>query len=349
LVRQEIWHIEVRNEKNSFFCFHIGQTGQEENYLILTTFIRRWKIIESLTLVLLVLLRIRLGSRWWDVVNVHVAYPILRFPRFFRFLFGKQVVITEHWSAYHSCFHLPKGNPGRRRIEQIFHQHIPVVAVSQALMNDILCFAGTNTFPRYIVPNVVDPKVFHPLTRPPVNSGRVFLMVGSWAPIKQPLLAIAAFAGVVKQFPSARLRVVGAGAQFKAMQEFVSNHNLEDQIILLGPLSKAAVANEMQQADCFLHPSDYETFSVVCAEALCCGLPVIASNVGGIPEFLNETNGFLLENTEEEWESALLEFIKGDSIWDRQKISAQASSRFNPHAVAKQFLVVFNALASNAN
>ena len=339
-IQQELWHVQVRNvEESTRLSF--GSTGNREHFLLFAFRTNRWRVIELLTLVLLIVVRLRLGRRWWDVVNIHIAYPLLRFPRFFRFLFGRQVVITEHWSAYHNGFQLPKGSQARKRIEQIFHHKIPLVTVSNALMKDIVSFGGPFPFCRYVVPNVVDGSLFQYLPRQRNDSETIFLMVGSWAPIKQPLLAMKAFAEIASVFPRSYLRVVGAGSQFQEMQEFVRNRNLEMRITLLGPLSKAEIAKEMQTADCFLHPSSYETFSVVCAEALCCGLPVIASNVGGIPELIDDESGVLLQNNLQEWIRGLFSFIVSRPIADRKKIASSALERFNPTAVSERLIAVY--------
>ena len=320
----------------------MGKTSQHENFLVLRTRVLPWCLQELLTLMLLVVLRLRLGRCWWDVVNVHIAYPLLRFPHIVRWLFGKQIVVTEHWSAYHNGFYLPAKNKARRRIERIFHHGIPLITVSHALMDDIIRFADTDAFTRFVVPNVVDPTLFYPMSRVKEQSCSVFLMVASWAPIKRPFLAMEAFAGLLGEFPDMRLRIVGGGKQFPDMEAYVKRHNLGEKIKLLGPMSKKDIAEEMRCADCFLHASEYETFSVVCAEALCCGIPVIASNVGGIPEFVNVSNGKLIENSLEAWTTTLREFVHGELLWDRKGISVKATAMFNSDVVGKKLAEIYS-------
>lgn len=339
-VRQALWHVQVREDQTRW-RLNWGSTGLHEHFLVIDSRLPAGRVVEVFTLLMLIALRLRLGRRWWDLVNVHIAYPLLRFPRLFRWLFGQEVVVTEHWSAYHQGFYLPAKSPARLRIAGIFRHGLPVITVSNALMDDVAAFAGTDTFPRHVVPNVVDPKLFYPIVPPRLASSAVFLMVANWTAIKRPLLVMATFAAILPQYPHARLRIVGEGPQFAAMQEFVHRQGLDGHIRLLGAMDKSRVADELRGSDFFLHASAYETFSVVCAEALCCGLPVIASRVGGITEFVNASNGLLVDNTLEAWRTALLNSIGNAASWDREEIARKARERWNPEVVGDQLLAIY--------
>lgn len=340
-VQNQLWHIQVRSE-GAIFRVQKGRYSSREKYLIINTRINRWRVLEVLHLLLLFYLRFKLREQKWDLVNVHIAYPLLRYPRLFRFLFGKKIIITEHWSAYSQNFYLPDNNRGKMRIQRIFRHQIPVITVSQALMDDIISFSGTSDFKQYIVPNVVDFFVFHSHPALVHKNDPVFLMIGNWAPIKRPLLVMEAFETFIKSYPSSKLRIIGYGQQWPAMKEFVEKNELESRIIFLGALAKTAIADQMEHADVLVHASHYETFSVVCAEALCCGLPVIASNVGGIPEFVNSSNGILVENSFGSWLRAMLSFVQNQNKWDRQEISRAAIGKFSPEVVGKSLAEVYS-------
>lgn len=345
-VDQQLWHVQVRNE-GALFRICKGDYSANEHFLILDTRIRLWRLKEILTFLLLVSVRIKLGVRSWDMVNVHIAYPLLRFPRFFRYLFGHRVIITEHWTAYHGNFYLAEGSKAKRRIQNIFSHGMPVVTVSRDLMDDIIRFSGNNNFSQYIVPNVVNPTLFHPNDKPQSNNKQVFLMVATWANHKRPLLAMAAFAEILSQFPDAKLRIVGCGPEWVKMQEFVKEKDLENNIFLLGPKSKPAIAEEMRQAEGFIHPTQYETFSVVCAEAHCCGLPVMASKVVATLGVVDTTNGILVDNTHEAWVEALCVFIRQQGSWDYEQISRNAIARFSPEQVGKELVKIYQGLVLN--
>ncbi|MBK6826556.1 MAG: glycosyltransferase [Chitinophagaceae bacterium] len=90
------------------------------------------------------------------------------------------------------------------------------------------------------------------------------------------------------------------------------------------------MAKTMQQADCLLLFSHIENSPCVIGEALCCGLPVIASRVGGIPELIKEGHGILVPAADE---TALINAMKQvrQTIkqYNRQSMAMEAASRFS--------------------
>jgi glycosyltransferase involved in cell wall biosynthesis len=110
----------------------------------------------------------------------------------------------------------------------------------------------------------------------------------------------------------ARLHMAGNGLKIPAMKEAIARYGLENEVILLGHLSPDQVANELRSAHALLHCSDYETYSAVCAESLCMGTPVIASNVGGIVEYMTHDTGAMVQKNDP---ALWCEVVRGS--WER--------------------------------
>ena len=101
----------------------------------------------------------------------------------------------------------------------------------------------------------------------------------------------------------------------------------------------------MQQADAFILFSKHENFPCVVIEALCCGLPVVASNVGGIPEAVDETNGVLVEpDNISVLQNAIVTVMHSLTKYNRENISGNAISKYNYQVIAKQFIAAYNDL-----
>ncbi|MBL7941165.1 MAG: glycosyltransferase [Flavobacteriales bacterium] len=274
----------------------------------------------------------------FHLVNFYIAYPAaVCWPLFKRWLPGR-VFITEHWSYYH--YHFYSTHP-LNRVKKIFSRQIPVITVSEALRKDIEKFSGYK-FPSAVVFNVVDTSVFR-YTHAPDESG-VFFMVSYWKDPKQPHLVIRALAQLRQK--SIKLRIAGYGPMWDSMVELSRELQLEDSITFLGPLSGDALVREMNSATAFIHPTGYETFSVVVAEALCCGCPVLCPDAGALSERVDSTNGILKTNNES-YDVVIERFLDRQNEFNRKEIAAKAALRYSPDAVRTQFRNALNTLFSH--
>lgn len=349
--RHELIHVEVLH-RQGLPRLAWGQHPHGERYRLLTLPTTQARLVELATLLLLLAVRLELGKRWWDGVHVHIAWPLLRFPRLFMALFGRQVLIGEHWTAFRFRFHLPEGSRGHRRMAGMFGQQLPVTTVTRTLAFDIQSFAAPHRFPVHIIANVVDPAIFHPYRQAPTETNLKtsryhpfrFLMVATWRPIKQPLLVLQACQQLMAQGCALQLRIVGLGDQLPQMRSLANLPPLAGHVDFLGALSKAEIAEEMRQADALLHPSNYETFSVVCAEAISCGTPVLVSELEAVAEFIDASNGMLVPNTVEAWRQAIREFCAHPQRWQSKVIASAAHARFSPSVVGQQFRDLYREL-----
>jgi|TARA_Y100000031_G_scaffold150330_1_gene189541 glycosyltransferase involved in cell wall biosynthesis len=244
-------------------------------------------------------------------------------------------VITEHWSAYHLNFGVKKE---LRRIKRIFYNNVTWITVSKALKNDLIRFSGNTALKAFVIPNIVDSVTF---TSSNQEKRDYFFMASYWRKPKNPILLLRAFRYFLKQNPGIKLRIGGFGPQEKQIIDYIEQKNLGKNVECLGSLKPEIIAEEMNKAMAFLHCSEYETFSVVCAEALSCGTPVIASAVGGVKEIIEESSGILVQkNTKADWLTALNSFINSRDSYDSEGISKKAAKRFSEKKVGKDYMSV---------
>jgi glycosyltransferase involved in cell wall biosynthesis len=327
-VDSKVYHIEILVGKYNFQVESVGI--KHKSYLIRMPF-QIWRLNELIYFTLLCyVLFFKERKQHFDILNVHVAYPILRYFHWIHSKLTMSVIISEHWSAYHYHFNI-KGSIKLKPIQNIFKQGLPVITVSKSLGKDISTFSDA-TFRNYVVPNVVDSEVFNLNTEGAAsNSEKYFLMVSQWKAPKLPLLAIESFLKFHKVYSDIFLHIIGYGPQIREMK--LAAQGVEN-IVFLDEMPPTEIAKQMKSALGLIHVSDYETFSVVCAEALACGCPVAASKVGGIPEFVNEGNGVLIDqNTEEFVFQALMKLY-----FKRPKVKFAAD--FSAAAVGKQYFEV---------
>jgi glycosyltransferase involved in cell wall biosynthesis len=148
-----------------------------------------------------------------------------------------------------------------------------------------------------IVPNVVD--LDRPARRISTSLGprdpiRV-LSVGLLNDMKRPLLAVEAFAEFAARRPGSTMTWIGAGPLEAAVRQRTSELDLEGLVTVFPPMAQEPYRRTMAEHDLLLLPSRYETFSVVAAEALAAGLPVVMGNRGGHTGFVTPQFGVLVE------------------------------------------------------
>lgn len=295
-----------------------------------------WRILEGVaTILVLFAWFTRDRSFRPDAVNFAIAHPNCVHLKILKFFIRKPFIITEHYSAYHYKFNNPP--KGLDRIRQIFHHNIPVIAVSNALIGDIERFSGTAIEKAYVIPNVCDVAMFHHRAEYVPRKGS-FFAIAYWRRPKRPDLLIEALAILVKRGRDVELRLAGTGEQLATLRPRIQELGILDRIVLLGNLTPEKVADEMGRSHLFLHASDYETYGVVCAEALCCGTPVIASHVGGIPEYLDHLRGRTVhEPSPERWADAIEAYWETALNLDRAQLSQRSMAINSPDVVGASY------------
>ncbi|AQS59743.1 N-acetyl-alpha-D-glucosaminyl L-malate synthase BshA [Desulforamulus ferrireducens] len=147
-----------------------------------------------------------------------------------------------------------------------------------------------------VIYNFVDTEVFRPTDkslRPKLTPRGEALLVhlSNFRPLKRVLDVVKVFHKVRQQRP-ARLIMIGDGPEKPAVEKLANSLGLTEDILFLG--QQDTVAPLLAAADVMLFPSCCESFGLAALEALSCGVPVIATNSGGIPEVISHGEvGFL--------------------------------------------------------
>ncbi len=122
---------------------------------------------------------------------------------------------------------------------------------------------------------------------------RLLVHLSNFRPVKRVQDAVEVFARVSRALP-ARLMLIGDGPDRSLAEQLALRYNIQDRICFLG---KQDNVNELLPlADLMLMPSEMESFGLAALEAMACGVPAIATRVGGVPELINDqVNGLLFD------------------------------------------------------
>jgi glycosyltransferase involved in cell wall biosynthesis len=153
-----------------------------------------------------------------------------------------------------------------------------------------------------------------------------------------------AAASLHPQRPGMQVYLVGEGPDKPKIESAIQARNAAGYIHALQGCAADDVAIWMAAADLVTLPSYMEGCPNVVLEALACGRPVVATNVGGIPEIMNSECGRLVPPRDPAALALALAAVL-DTTWDAAAISAQGSRSWS--AVAAELLEVFTLLTSS--
>ncbi|MCQ8893263.1 MAG: glycosyltransferase family 4 protein [Methanolinea sp.] len=175
----------------------------------------------------------------------------------------------------------------------------------------------------FVVPNGIDPELFCIESQSIVkyNKSNIILFVGRLYPIKGIHYLLMAFKEIHDIIKDAELVLVGDGQERERLEALSVQIGIQDYVRFIGKVPHTEVKKYMQQADIFVLPSLSEGLPNVILEAMACGLPIVASRVGGIPDVIEDgVNGYLVTPKRlDEIAEKIVILLQNDKL--REKIS----------------------------
>ncbi len=210
-------------------------------------------------------------------------------------------VVVEHWSRYLPSKNEYKGFVRKRVSELVVRNASCMLPVTEHLADAMRRHGLRNDHYR-VVHNVVDDFFFTAEKHPLVRGDRFrFLHVSCFS---EPDKNVCGILRAVKRLSEKRtdfsMTMVGVGPDYEMVRDYAKELCLSDEIVsFLGELSPTEVCRRFAESDAFVLFSNTENAPVVISEALATGTPVISTNVGGIPEMVDDESGCLINPGDE--------------------------------------------------
>ena len=233
-------------------------------------------------------------------------------------------VIHSHYAIPHAVAAILAGNIARRKVRTVTTLHGTditligshptfknitkyaieesgvVTAVSEFLKERTQEVLGINGDKIQVVYNFVDRQCFNPdlkcwCCHKPAPDKKIIAHASNLRPVKAPLDVIKLFAGISESTSfNTELWVIGDGPMQSEMIEFCRKLGIEKNVKFLG--IRTDLGRILTCCDLFLLPSKEESFGLAALEAMACGVPVIASRSGGLPEVIDDgVSGCLID------------------------------------------------------
>jgi glycosyltransferase involved in cell wall biosynthesis/peptidoglycan/xylan/chitin deacetylase (PgdA/CDA1 family) len=229
------------------------------------------------------------------------AHTVRQLRAFAEWCREKQIQVLHTCELYSNVFGLPGGAlagvpvrigsrrgfvepPGLQRMQRASYAAAHRVVANSQAAADKLRGEGVPNYKILVIPNGIDPSAFPEHTYP--STPRRIAMVACLREEKRIDVLIRAMPQVLARYPDVELALGGEGRCREELTRITHELGLTERVRFLG--HRDDVPQVLAEADLFVLPSRSEAFPNSVMEAMAAGLPVIASNVGGIPELVRD-------------------------------------------------------------
>jgi glycosyltransferase involved in cell wall biosynthesis len=285
------------------------------------------------------LMNIMIEDERVDIIHLHVylaSLPAVIFAKLYRI----PLVITEHYTGFVRQI-LTVSERILARI--IMRSATIILPVSNYLKKYIQPYAPQARFE--VVSNIVDSSMFKSTNAviKDKDEQKLILTVGRLDPAKGTsylLEALSLLKTIRKDF---FLNIIGDGSIRKELEQKAKSLELDDFVQFHGIKLKSQVAGFMSKCDFFVLPSLFETFGCVIIEAMACGKPVVATNIGGPDEIVTQQTGILVKSANAESLKNGLEYMLDNyHKYSATDISRYAGEAFSLEHIGQKLNQIYN-------
>lgn len=283
-------------------------------------------------------------NRWGKPLLIH-SYIVIRGGLGGFLLAGKwkiPFILSEHWTIFYPedpGYLLKRNLIFKWIVKKVFKNVSRLLPVTHNLEQQI--YKLVKRIPSTVIPNAVETELFFYKEGSAKKDPFRFVHISTMAYQKNPLGLLRAFKRFHELHNAACLWMVGPYPDEVLI--YANEIGLpENNVHFTGPVPYNQVSEILQHSEALVLFSRYENLPCVILEALCCGVPVISTNVGGIGEVVDAQNGILLQNENEAGLTAT--FIKMYTMYEnynRKEIANAATNLFGYDKIGDSIYAVY--------
>ena len=282
-----------------------------------------------------------------DLIHIQVLERFSIHATLLDVLKGIPVVYTEHWSKFVlRNQELIENKEFNISLKRFFDNSSlkKIMPVSKPLCNALMKL-GAPAQKLELIDNVASDVFFNTQKNNP--SSTVIVLAANWESPKDPDLFLQSLKRIQSKFQE-QINVIwiGGGSQIMGIKQTASQFLLKN-ISFTGWLPKEKIAEILASGSFLVHPSKFENSPCIVSEALATGTPVLATNVGGIPDLITQDDGLVSNSTVQDFAKALEVMIKTWRNFDTDQIRRRAYDRFSNEVVGKKIFSYYNEVLSS--
>ncbi len=283
--------------------------------------------------------------------NLIHAHVLTRYGVFAYFLSKRwriPFIITEHWSRYLPIRNEFKGVLRKMATRIVVKRAAAILPVTRNLAEGMQAHKLKNSNYK-VVSNVVDTDLFTPVTEKLPEDNFRFVHISC---IDNRPKNVTGILDAVKLLSSERqnfhLTIIGDGPDLREVKLYADNLGISSFISFTGLLTGKELVGEIQKHHALLMFSNFENMPVVINEVFACGLPVIATDVGGISEHISENRGILVKSKDlQELKNAMSQMMDNYGKYDLPAIRQYAVENFSYKKVGEQLSQIYLEAVAN--
>ena len=275
-----------------------------------------------------------------DIVHLNVIYPLGYFARKLKEKLGVPMVISEHASGFQGGANAyPKVILSLAK--KVLKSSACVMPVSNDLGERLKQLSPNITIK--VIPNVENEAIFIPSEEIDVTNKFVHIST-AFEPAKNLLGIIRTVKRLSSENANFSLHIISDGDVSKAHQLARELGVLNSFVFFYPTMTTQEIAGFLKTCRALVLFSNFENFPCVIPEAFMAGIPVIATAVNGIPEYVNESNGILIQAKDEAGLLAAFKSLIDSQPFDKEKLRAYAMEHFSYAAVGQQLDEIYKNL-----
>lgn len=340
-------HEIVEYEEENIFTVIIYYKKIQNNIPILSQFLKKQKFIELYEKGYQLILN-KIGKP--HIIQLNVVLPAGIGAEFLSKKHHIPMVVNECWTGYMPSDGNYKGLATKYFTKKIVSHAKVIMPVSESLKQDMLLHELKGNY--QIVPNVVDDAFVkaHSAFQKSVNKTR-FIHISTLDQDQKNVIGILnAFEKAYQINNTIELSFIGNLKNASVLKDCIDSKKLNQVVTLKDSMNKELLINELNTHDSLIMFSNYESFCLVIAEAMACGIPVISSKCGGLTNIIPDFAGIKVDTkNEQQLTDAIIEMSENKATYKADEIRAFIANNFSKTVINNQLSTIYQSVLKSSN